>query len=62
MAGRRAPAVPNPSMDAFRDITRGGLAGLIVGVLLAGIGGRVVMRLAALLVPAADGAFTENGN
>jgi len=49
-------------MDAFRDITRGGLAGLIVGVLLAGIGGRVVMRLAALLVPAADGAFTENGN
>lgn len=48
--------------DVLRDIVRGGLAGLIVGVLVAGIGGRLVMRLAALLVPAADGAITENGN
>lgn len=50
------------TLDVLRDIVRGGLAGLIVGVLVAGIGGRLVMRLAALLVPAADGAFTENGN
>lgn len=50
------------SLEVLRDITRGGLSGLIVGVLLAGIGGRAAMRLAAILVPSADGAFTENGN
>ena len=46
----------------WRDIARGGLAGLVVGIVVGGIGGRVVMRLAALLVPAADGLPTENGN
>lgn len=46
----------------LRDIARGGLAGLFTGVLVAGIGGRVVMRAAALLVPDAAGRFTENGN
>ena len=45
-----------------RDIARGGLAGLITGLLIAGIGGRVVMRVAALQVPAAVGRLTENGN
>ena len=54
--------VPSPQHEVLREITRGGLAGLIVGVVLAGVGGRLVMRLAALLVPSADGAFTENGN
>ena len=49
-------------VEVIRDITRGGLAGLIVGVLLGGFGGRLVMRLAAILVPDADGAITENGN
>ena len=34
----------------------------MVGLLVAGLGGRVVMRLAAILVPDAVGAFTENGN
>jgi hypothetical protein len=47
--------------EVFRDIARGGLAGLIVGILLAGIGGRLVMRLAALLVPDAAGSVTEQG-
>ncbi len=51
-----------PGGEILRDITRGGLAGLVVGILVAGVGGRLVMRLAALLVPSADGAFTENGN
>jgi hypothetical protein len=46
----------------LRDITRGGLAGALVGIVVAGIGGRLVMRLAALAVPASDGRFTENGN
>ncbi|MFP5341403.1 MAG: hypothetical protein ACLGIJ_00560 [Candidatus Limnocylindria bacterium] len=59
------PARDDPTagaLDVLRDIVRGGLAGLIVGIVVAGIGGRLVMRLAALLVPGADGAVTENGN
>ncbi|MEP6638501.1 MAG: hypothetical protein ABJC39_04060, partial [Chloroflexota bacterium] len=48
--------------EVLRDITRGGLAGAIAGILVAGVGGRIVMRLAALLVPAASGGTTENGN
>lgn len=46
----------------LREITRGGLSGLIVGIVIAGIGGRLVMRLAAVLVPGSTGAITENGN
>lgn len=46
----------------WRDIARGGLAGILVGIVVAGIGGRLVMRLAALLVPVANGAITENDN
>lgn len=57
-----APATVSPIGEVLRDITRGGLAGAIVGVLVAGVGGRIVMRLAALLVPAATGLPTENGN
>jgi hypothetical protein len=45
-----------------RDIARGGLTGLIVGVLVLGPGARLVMRLHALIVPAALGMATENGN
>jgi hypothetical protein len=52
----------SPLGEVLRDITRGGLAGIAVGIVLAGIGGRLVMRLAALLVPGAEGALTENGN
>ena len=46
----------------WRDIARGGLAGLLVGVVVGGLGGRVAMRLIALLVPEATGSSTENGN
>lgn len=51
-----------PLGEVLRDITRGGLAGLIAGILLGGIGGRLVMRLAAVLVPRAAGSVTESGN
>ena len=57
----RAPIDATATNEVFRDIARGGVAGLIVGVLLAGIGGRLVMRLAALLVPDAAGSVTEQG-
>jgi hypothetical protein len=43
-----------------RDLARTGTAGAIAGVLIAGIGGRLVMRLAALAIPEAAGAFTSN--
>ena len=45
----------------LRDIARGGLAGLAVGVVVGGIGGRLAMRLIALLIPESTGRFTENG-
>jgi len=35
----------------LRDIARGGLAGAIVGILGVAVGGRIVMRGAALLLP-----------
>lgn len=58
------PAVADPAWPAgaiLRDVVRGGLAALIVGIVVAGLGGRLVMRLAAMLVPSAAGRFTENG-
>lgn len=45
-----------------RDLVGAGIAGALAGVLVAGIGGRLVMRLAALTVPSSAGRFTENGN
>ena len=63
------PAVPTESdvVGAWRfgvilrDIARGGLAGLAVGIVVGGIGGRLAMRLIALLIPESTGRFTENG-
>ena len=63
VAKSNEPAVSiGPLAAIVRDIARGGLAGAVVGLVVAGLGGRVVMRLAAILVPSAAGAITENGN
>jgi len=73
MTSSTAPIAGTPAADTetaadwpagaiVRDIARGGVAGLVVGVVLAGIGGRLVMRMAALAVPSAVGSVTENGN
>jgi len=51
-----------PPGEVVRDVARGGIAGLVAGVVVGGIGGRLVMRFAALVVPEATGRFTENGN
>jgi hypothetical protein len=51
-----------PEGEMWRDIARGGIGGLAVGVVVGGLGGRVAMRLVALLIPDASGSFTENGN
>jgi hypothetical protein len=59
--GNGGPEI-SPTGQILRDIARGGVAGLVVGLVVAGFGGRIAMRLAAILVPDAVGAFTENGN
>jgi hypothetical protein len=48
--------------EVLRDIARGGISGVVAGIAVGGLGGRVVMRIAALLHPDAVGALTENGN
>lgn len=53
--------VVSPLGAVFRDIARGGIAGIIVGLVVAGLGGRLVMRLAAILHANAAGMPTENG-
>ncbi len=47
--------------NAAREIARGGLAGLATGLVMGGGGGRLAMRIAALLDPAARGITTEAG-
>jgi hypothetical protein len=51
----------SPAGEVLRDIARGGFAGIIVGFLVAGIGGRLVMRLATILHEGTVGIFTEKG-
>ena len=58
----RATTAPSIGAAILRDIARGGIAGLVVGLVVGGLGGRLVMRAAALLVPDATGRLTENGN
>jgi hypothetical protein len=50
-----------PTAAIAREIARGGLAGLIAGVLVGGLGGRAVMRISALIDSSAAGFTTENG-
>ena len=59
-AGSDAAAWPWGAI--WRDIARGGLGGLAVGIVVGGLGGRIAMRIVALLIPDAFGSFTENGN
>jgi len=48
---------------AFRHVGVIGIAGVITGLLVGGVGGRIFMRLSAMIAPErAVGAFTENGN
>jgi len=48
--------------EILRDISVGGIASLISGIVVLGLGGRLVMFLSRLLHPEAIGRFTENGN
>ena len=46
----------------LRDVSVGGIASLISGTLVLGLGGRLVMFFSRLLHPEAIGRLTENGN
>jgi hypothetical protein len=47
----------------LRPVTISGVAGVLSGVLVGGVGGRIVMRISAIVAaPEATGALTENGN
>jgi len=46
----------SPTGEVLRDIARGGISGAIVAIAVGGLGGRAVMRLAAILHPDAVGA------
>lgn len=58
----RAEVAASPGKEIVRDIARGGLTGILVGIVVVGLGGRLVMRLATLLQTQAIGGFTDNGN
>ena len=57
-----AETKPWPAGAIPRDIVRAGLAALVVGIVVGGIGARLAMRVIALLVPDAEGLATEGGN
>lgn len=47
--------------EVIREIAIGGVAGLLGGILVVGLGGRLFMRISALLDPGAAGQVTSNG-
>ena len=51
----------SPIGEVLRDIARGGIAGIMVGIFVAGLGGRLVMRLATILHEDTVGRTTEAG-
>jgi hypothetical protein len=48
--------------EIVREIAIGGLACLVGGLLIVGLGGRLFMRIAALIDPSSVGSLTSNGN
>jgi hypothetical protein len=48
--------------EILRDISVGGIASLVSGLVVLGFGGRLVMFLSRLLHPESIGRLTENGN
>ncbi len=54
-------APPGLAVHPLREVARGGLAGLIAGIVMGGVGGRLVMRVSGLIDPSARGRFTEGG-
>lgn len=61
-AAHLEPVTASRVGDVLRDITRAGLAATIAGLVVGGLGGRLLMTLAALMNPDAAGLRTENGD
>ena len=66
-ADARAPTPPargarRALTETFRDVSVGGIASLVSGIVVLGLGGRLVMFLSRVLHLEAIGRFTENGN
>jgi hypothetical protein len=57
----REPAEVASLADIVREVSRGGLAALVAGVLFGGVGGRIAMRISALMDPSAGRRMTEAG-
>ena len=51
-----------PLLVVLREVAASGIAAAVAGVVAGGVGGRLVMRLGALIDPARIGFRTENGN
>lgn len=61
--GSSPPIRPHWLLDTLRTIAVGGLAGAVAGLVVGGLGGRLVMRVSALAAGAsAQGALTDAGN
>jgi hypothetical protein len=60
-AAATAPRVMARLAVVAREIARGGLASGLAGLIVGGLGGRLVMRVAAMLNPDATGLRTETG-
>lgn len=48
--------------EILRDVSVGGIASLVSGIVILGFGGRLVMFFSRILHPEAIGRLTENGN
>lgn len=51
----------DPIEDSFRGLGRSASAGVLAGLIVGGLGGRVVMRISAIAADS-DGLITEGGN
>jgi hypothetical protein len=58
----REAAGVREAAEILRGIIVAGLSAALVGFIVAGVGGRIVMRLATLASSDSAGNFTENGN
>lgn len=59
---RRSNAHWGAAAAILRSVAAGGIASVAAGVLIGGMGARIVMRVSALADPGAEGLVTESGN
>ena len=62
IAAHRGIATQTPVTVLIREVAASGLAAAFAGLIAGGLGGRLVMRISALVNPSLAGALSENGN